>query len=165
MTRKDALRILDANFNRSREGLRVCEEIARFVLNEEALTKRLKAARHAVSKALKEFPVPFKELVGARDSRGDVGRGESGLEKKRTGTADLFSANIERVKESLRVLEETVKLIDENFSGRFKRIRFNVYSIEKDVLPALEAVRDRGSRGSQGKASRGNRARSASRRR
>lgn len=39
-------RILDANFNRSREALRVMEEYARFVLDDAALTEAIKQARH-----------------------------------------------------------------------------------------------------------------------
>ena len=46
--RPGLLRILDANSNRSREGLRVCEEVARFVLNSHPLTKDLKRLRHAI---------------------------------------------------------------------------------------------------------------------
>jgi thiamine-phosphate pyrophosphorylase len=42
----DALRIIDANFNRSREGLRVMEEYARFCLADASLTERCKTLRH-----------------------------------------------------------------------------------------------------------------------
>ena len=39
-------RILDANFNRAREALRVVEEYCRFVLNSGALSERAKRLRH-----------------------------------------------------------------------------------------------------------------------
>ena len=42
-------RIIDANLNRSREGLRVCEEVARFHLSSPQLTRELKSVRHAVN--------------------------------------------------------------------------------------------------------------------
>ena len=45
-------RILDANFNRSREALRVMEEFARFVLDDSSLTQALKSARHDLTAAL-----------------------------------------------------------------------------------------------------------------
>ena len=35
---KDFLRIVDVNYNRAREGMRVCEEVARFALSDAALT-------------------------------------------------------------------------------------------------------------------------------
>ena len=141
------MRILDANFNRSREGLRVCEEIARFVLEDRALTARLKKARHEVSDSIKKFPVSVSELLASRNVRADVGKKTSRLEKRRRSASALFLANAERAKESLRVLEETSKLVDSNISERFKKVRFRVYAIEKKALPKLEALRHHGSRG------------------
>ena len=43
---QDTLRIIDANLNRTGEGLRVLEETARLSLNDAALTQRLKNLRH-----------------------------------------------------------------------------------------------------------------------
>ncbi len=140
MKRSQVLRICDANFNRSREGLRVCEEITRFVLEDKKLTTELKRARHAVSDCIKKFPVSLSELVGSRNVHSDVGRKYSKLESGRGDALQLFLANAERVKESLRVLEETSKFIDSKFSERFKRTRFKVYAIEKKTLPKLEAL-------------------------
>ncbi len=140
MTEKQLLRILDANFNRSREGLRVAEEVARFVLNDRALTAQLKAGRHAVTAALKGLPMSYSKLVAARDTRSDVGRGRSVLEKPRSTAKDLFLANTERAKESLRVLEECSKLIDTSASDRLKKVRFQIYAAEKKALPKLEAL-------------------------
>ncbi len=142
MTRRQIHRILDANFNRSREGLRVCEEVARFVLEDAQLTARLKKARHAITACLKRLPVSSSELALSRDARGDVGRGPSRLEGKRKGSLGIFLANAERAKESLRVLEEISKLVDAKTPGNIKKIRFTVYEIEKKTLPLLEALRD-----------------------
>ena len=144
MRRRDVLRILDANFNRSREGLRVCEEITRFVLEHKALTDGLKKARHDVSDSIKKLPLSLTELVSARNVHSDVGRHPSKLEKNRRDSLALFLANAERAKESLRVLEETAKLLDERVSERFKKVRFKVYAIEKKALPKLEALRHHG---------------------
>ena len=141
MTRRDVLRILDANFNRSREGLRVCEEITRFVMANEALTRELKKTRHAVSDCLKNFCLPLEELTQARNVRSDVGREPSELENKKKDARGIFLANIQRSKESLRVLEEVSKLVDVKTSVRFKKIRFKVYAIEAKVVSRLETVR------------------------
>ena len=42
---KQILRIIDANLNRTAEGLRVLEDIARFVLDDAALSRQLKIMR------------------------------------------------------------------------------------------------------------------------
>ena len=137
-TSKKVLRILDANFNRSREGLRVCEEIFRFYLNEAPLMRRLKNTRHAITAILKSMPQA--DLLAARDVSGDEGKKPSALENKRHDLLDMFSANIERTKESLRVLEEFTKFIDTATSSKFKKLRFEVYAIEKRALPKLQTL-------------------------
>ena len=135
MINKEALRVIDANFNRSREGLRVCEEVARFIWNSRILTKELKSVRHSISNVLKASPATVKVLNGTRDSEHDVGRRvKSGSETGRLTYEDIFSANIQRVKESLRVLEEFFKMIDPGDSARFADLRFKVYEIEKKAL-------------------------------
>lgn len=135
MISKEALRVIDANFNRSREGLRVCEEVARFIWNSPTLTKELKSVRHSISSVLKNSPATLKVLNVTRDSAHDVGRRvKSGSEMSRLTYDDIFSANIQRVKESLRVLEEFFKLVDAGSSVRFADLRFKVYEIEKKAL-------------------------------
>lgn len=135
-------RILDANFNRAREGLRVCEELSRFILNERGLTRRLKAVRHRLGDELRSGVFEPAALARARDCRGDVGRRYDSLESRRNGLVSVFIANIERVKESLRVLEEISKTVDPRAPARFKSMRFTVYAIEKTGLRQLEALRD-----------------------
>lgn len=135
MLKKEVFRIVDANFNRSREGLRVCEEVARFVWNSAALTKDLKAARHGITAILKKVGASSKILFETRTVKSDVGRKERRKsEMRRLDYSDIFSANIERAKESLRVLEEFFKLIDKNDSAKFTELRFKVYEIEKKAL-------------------------------
>jgi thiamine-phosphate pyrophosphorylase len=129
---KDVLRLIDANLNRSREGLRVCEDICRFIFNSPGLTKDLKTARHDVTALAKHLNGSTGLLLKNRNTEEDVGRDSfSATEMKRSGACDIFSANIERVKESLRVLEEFSKLIDTKISVKFSRLRFKVYDIEK----------------------------------
>ncbi|MFA5165372.1 MAG: thiamine-phosphate pyrophosphorylase [Candidatus Omnitrophota bacterium] len=127
-------RIIDANLNRSREGLRVCEEIARFVLDDGGLTKEFKSIRHGISDCIKLYPATLRGIVSTRDSEDDVGNGKQKIEKKHGGWRDVSAANMERVKESLRVLEEFSKLIDKKISDRFKRLRFRAYNAEKKLV-------------------------------
>jgi thiamine-phosphate pyrophosphorylase len=154
MKRKQILRVLDANFNRTREGLRVCEEIARFFMEHKGLTRAFKKMRHAVTACLGRLP--YRELLLARNSRQDVGRGPSALEKKRGGLHDLFFANAERAKESLRVLEEFAKLVDGRISDNLKKIRFDLYETERKSLPLVEALCHHGSQEACKPLSRGN---------
>jgi len=141
---KQIYRILDANLNRSREGLRVCEEVARFVLQNKSVTRQIKTARHSITCCIEKMPVPLTELVSARNVRSDVGKESSFLENGKKDARGLFLANAERSKEALRVLEEVSKLVDVKLSARFKRIRFQVYAIEKRTLPRLEALHHHG---------------------
>lgn len=137
-------RIIDANLNRSREGLRVCEEITRFILNSSSFTKELKEVRHRITAAGKNVFIDSGSLLGSRDADGDVGRNlVLPVKTGRADYADIFSANIERVKESLRVLEEFSKLTDEGLSRKFSRLRFKVYDIEKKVAGLIRAAKKR----------------------
>ncbi len=144
MTLNSVLRIADANLNRSREGLRVCEEVIRFALEKRAWTRELKASRHRIGKLLHQLPVSISTLLGSRRVQSDVGREKSKLEDSRQDVFELFLVNIERSKEALRVLEEVFKLIEPKLAGQFKKERFRVYGIEKKILPKLEALRDHG---------------------
>lgn len=133
--KREIFRIIDANFNRSREGLRVCEEVARFVWNSKPLTSELKSVRHALSAILKDTPSASEILRKCRDTVSDVGkRQRTRSEMSRISYRDIFDANIERVKESLRVLEEFYKLVDNRSSKKITRLRFKVYDIEKRSL-------------------------------
>ena len=135
-------RIIDANLNRSREGLRVCEDIARFALNSKTLTKELKSIRHSIYDIVKSSAMRLEALGASRDSDRDVLR-RSGFESemKRRSLGDIFAANIERTKESLRVLEELFKLIDNKSSSRFCGLRFKAYAIEKKAALSLRTAK------------------------
>ena len=135
VTKSELYRVVDANYNRAKEGLRVCEDIARFVFDDKSLTKRFKRARHGLFQAVKPFG--FKEIVAARDIMKDVGRGTLDSESSRSSVGDLLYANSQRVKESLRVLEEFAKLVDIKTAERLKRLRYALYDLEKEALGRL----------------------------
>ncbi len=136
------LRILDANLNRSREGLRVCEDIVRFMLDSRSLSTELKTMRHGIASAIKVFPSGSKLLLESRDSCDDVGRSSRmATEMLRSGEADIFMANMQRVKESLRVLEEFAKLLDVKLAIKFQALRFMSYDVEKKAVAQLHAMR------------------------
>lgn len=132
-------RIIDANINRAKEGLRVCEEITRFMLGSLSLTEEFKKIRHEIDKIVKDMP-RLKDLIGARDSLKDVGRNIYANELKRKNFKDIFFANIQRIKESVRVLEEFSKLENINQAIRFKKIRYGLYELEKKTAQKISAL-------------------------
>ena len=129
-------RIIDANINRAKEGLRVCEEITRFILNSATLTAELKKLRHRIDTILKELP-DRTILLKQRCSLSDVGKNIYVNELKRRDYQEIFFANIQRVKESIRVLEEFTKLKNSRLAIKFKEIRYRSYEIEKKVAKKL----------------------------
>ncbi len=130
--------ILDANINRAREGLRVVEEIFRFVRKNKAVTAQLKALRHGLEGIMAEAEVDRRWLIECRDSRQDPGRLMHGAKEfSRASLRDIFHANTHRVGEAMRVLEEFSKLFDKRASLRFKALRFRFYDVEKRALRAL----------------------------
>ena len=138
---KGVYRIIDANLNRVTEGIRVCEDIVRFTSGNEKMTYRLKTLRHDIFGSIKDMRKKYlEELVSSRDSHHDVGVKSIESERSREDLVDLFLANTQRGKESLRVLEEVLKLFDQELSQEFKRFRFRLYEIEKTAVKELETI-------------------------
>ncbi|MDD4956047.1 MAG: thiamine-phosphate pyrophosphorylase [Candidatus Omnitrophica bacterium] len=138
---KGVYRIIDANLNRVTEGIRVCEDILRFSSDNETLTRKLKDLRHDVFNAIKDLRKEhLEELVSSRNLN-DVGIRSSESEKIRENLVDLFLANTQRGKESLRVLEEVLKLFDQELSQKFKKFRFKLYEIEKAAVKGIEMIK------------------------
>jgi thiamine-phosphate pyrophosphorylase len=124
------LRILDANLDRSREGLRVIEEWCRFGLEDPGLSNICKHLRQELagwhSAAMRQ----------ARDTPADPGTALTHpQESQRQDINHLLLANFARVQEGLRVLEEYAKLLDESaMAGAMKQMRYQVYAIESQML-------------------------------
>ena len=129
---KKLLRMIDVNFNRAKEGLRVCEDICRYVLDAKSLTKKYKKTRHELTAIVESLGLG--KVIAARDIAGDVGRVSTAAEFKRKGIDDIFYANSQRVKESIRVLEETTKLLNSDLAERLKKLRYQIYAVEKDMV-------------------------------
>jgi thiamine-phosphate pyrophosphorylase len=132
-------RILDANFNRAREALRVMEEYCRFVLNSGALSERAKRLRHELCAAVGTLDAG--RLIAGRDTLGDVGVGakvEGQLE--RATLKDCFTAGARRLTEALRVLAEVAQAEDRAVAEAVERLRYEAYTLEKDILLFSEPV-------------------------
>jgi len=126
--------MIDANYNRAKEALRVAEDIARFHLLDRRLTARFKRVRHDLTKALLGFRVPYRSLVEARDSKKDVGSRSLIRDKKRPRWKDLLLSNLKRAEEASRVLEELSKMTAPAKTRSLQKIRFRLYELEKTSL-------------------------------
>ena len=132
---KELFRILDANFNRAKEGLRVCEDISRYVWDETALTRDFKTMRHKLTTIIEAIGV--LKVLANRNIAGDVGRASTKSELGRKDLSSVFWANSQRVKESLRVLEEITKLLNTKASSQIKLLRYQIYATEQKALKRL----------------------------
>jgi len=104
-----AIRILDANANRASEGLRVVEDYARFVLDDTYLTEQWKGLRHDLTATLARFPAAMR--CACRQTEHDVGTEIStASEGRRPSLNDVLAANLARVQQALRTLEEYSKV-------------------------------------------------------
>jgi len=124
----DIFRVVDANLNRLREGIRVVEDIIRYRDNNKELSSRLKLLRHRAK--IKET----LEILKERDSINDVLRSTIKSELNRTDISSIIIANFKRAQESARVLEELFKISSIEYSENFKYIRYELYKLEKEIL-------------------------------
>lgn len=121
-------RIIDANLNRLREGIRVVEDICRYIFNSQELSLQLKNLRHLAK--IDEY----KTLLQARDIINDPLKASTSSENSREDINSILLANLKRAQESSRVLEEIFKLEKIEEAQKFKNIRYDLYNIEKKVL-------------------------------
>jgi|SRR3989339_509872 len=129
-------RIIDANINRATEGLRVVEEISRFILENKALAGRAKTLRVRIGRVIDQ-----QVLKRFRDSQSDPGRNlHHSFEGKRATLNDLFISNIKRAEEALRCLEEFAKQLSPAYGKHYKELRFQTYSLEKALAPLVEKL-------------------------
>ena len=124
MQRRNHLRLIDANLNRLREGIRVVEDIFRYIYDDKQTALKLKELRH-----LSRLD-NYIELLETRDIKNDVLRSSIKSEQNREDLYSILIANFKRAQESARVLEEFTKLISIKDSENFKYIRYELYNLE-----------------------------------
>jgi thiamine-phosphate pyrophosphorylase len=130
------LRTVDANINRVSEGLRVLEDVSRFIVEDVNATRQLKSMRHQVNHMAGVLGI---HLLLSRDARGDIGAGGD-LVKEHSDLQAVVRANAKRAQEGLRVLEELAKLPDLSDkipAEEIRKSRYLVYSIEASLISQL----------------------------
>ncbi|HIK10268.1 MAG TPA: thiamine phosphate synthase [Oscillatoriaceae cyanobacterium M33_DOE_052] len=122
-------RILDANLDRAREGLRIIEEWCRFGLNSAEMAMKCKQLRQEVGLWHRA------EIRAARDTAGDLGTELTHPgEEVRSDIAAVLQANFCRVQEAMRVVEEYGKLYHPDMGSAFKQLRYQVYTLETGLM-------------------------------
>jgi len=121
-------RVIDANLNRLKEGIRVVEDIMRYRDNNTQISRKLKSLRHLAKIE------NYLDFLAYRDSINDVLRPTQESELQRLDITSILIANLKRSQESARVLEELFKLIATDLSENFKHIRYELYDLEKEIL-------------------------------
>lgn len=122
-------RILDANLDRAREGLRIVEEWCRFGLNDGVLTEQIKHLRQTLG------GWHTAGIRQSRDTPGDPGTVISHPQEERRDTLQsVVQINCCRVQEALRVLEEYGKLHSAQMASGAKHMRYQLYTLESKLL-------------------------------
>ena len=132
--REDLYRIVDANFNRVRESMRVLEDFCRFSLNSKILSGAFKDMRHDLTQILTGDADFARKLLERRDNIGDVGVDLTHEhEETRDDLKSMAMAAFKRAEEGLRVIEETLKAAKRKDFSKIEKMRYEIYRLEKIV--------------------------------
>ena len=124
-------RLIDANLDRAREGLRVVEDWCRFGLERDDLVISLKDWRQRLGKLHREH---YKQ---ARSTATDPAAGlDHPAQLDRHSPRQVVEANCGRVQEALRVLEEYGRSVDAPLAAEAAAIRYGLYDLEVTCLKA-----------------------------
>ncbi|OQA00186.1 MAG: Thiamine-phosphate synthase [Planctomycetes bacterium ADurb.Bin401] len=139
-------RIVDANYNRAREGLRITEEFCRFALDNEQLAAECKEFRHRLSSAV--AILDMQKLISSRDTENDVGCGmHVAGQMKRQSLEDCVTAGLGRTTEALRAISEAISVTNSELAGEFEKLRYDCYTLEKNIsiigFPAIKFKKTR----------------------
>jgi len=131
-------RLIDANLDRAREGLRVLEDWCRFALGRSDLVARCKDLRQRLGRHHHDH------WKLARHTASDASNGMAHpAQAERLLPGQVLAANAGRVQEALRVLEEFGRGADPALAQEAAAIRYRLYDLEVDLLRALAGPGER----------------------
>jgi len=159
------LRLIDANANRAREGIRTGEDYIRFVAGEGRWASELKRIRHSVTLLLASH-FSNKQLTASRNVGSDpfnpsdatppptpscCGEGDRGVTPSCGGegaggrpatesSREVALRGLKRAEEALRVLEEYTRAESAATAVQFAQHRFALYEAEQWLAHASEAA-------------------------
>ena len=108
--------LINANIHRAKEGARVLEDIARFLLRDEVLFRQIREIRHRI-----QISAP---IYDTKEDLGGMGLMEDNV---RFNIISTIQANALRLQEALRVLEE-MESISSN-KQLIKELRYQAYNL------------------------------------
>src|SRR5262249_28500214 len=132
--RVDSARVLDAAGNRAREALRVVEDYCRFVLGDALLSRELKELRHGLAGGVRGLAAGPLLLEGREALRGGGVSISTEDEGRRAGLLDVARANLKRLEEALRSLEEFAKVHRPRLGQELEGMRYRAYTVERALL-------------------------------
>jgi thiamine-phosphate pyrophosphorylase len=130
LDKKAIWRVLDANANRAREGLRVVEDTARFVMARQDASEGVRDLRHRLDAIVRHY---YSKLLQNRDIENDLGTSNA-TTPHRSGVPAILASNFKRSAEALRVMEEYSRVVAPRAVRGVQAIRYGVYQWEKKLL-------------------------------
>lgn len=128
----NAYRIIDANINIVSEGIKVLEDISRFILENVETTEQLRELRHNVRNSYID-----ERLIIERDFCNDLDYEKIDFNQieQRNTTEEVITDNFKRIQEGLRSIEEALKILGNySISKKFESMRYKSYQIEKEFF-------------------------------
>lgn len=120
--------LIDGVTERAEEGLRVLEDIARFVLRNEGHFATLKTMRHQMLEI--EERLGSSTMLGGRVGE-DIGeRKVVKTEYDRSSLLSIIQANAKRAAQALRSLEEFAKVYSTTSAYQCESMRYELYVLE-----------------------------------
>jgi len=138
-------RLIDANVNRGREGIRTAEDYIRFTVGQGVWAARLKTIRHGLTATINRH-FALRELVCSRNAGTDPLRPESNEPPSSSHGDDARTValrGLKRAQEALRVLEEFCRSVNPAASVELSQSRYACYEAEQwliAVSPAMQIV-------------------------
>jgi thiamine-phosphate pyrophosphorylase len=124
-------RLLDANLDRAREGLRVLEDWARFGLDRADLVARCKHLRQRLGSCHADrFKLARHTATDPATGMGHPAQAE------RLSPGQILAANAGRAQEALRVIEEFARSGEPQLAQEAAAVRYELYDLEVDLLRA-----------------------------
>jgi thiamine-phosphate pyrophosphorylase len=137
------LRLIDANANRAREGIRTAEDYIRFQVGETYWSRSLKTIRRSITELLQQH-FSDRDLLSSRNVSGDPGKpGDCNLKssvERKVEPKSVAHRGLKRGQEALRVLEEYMRGEFSQTSLQFEKHRYALYEAEQWLLFASDAA-------------------------
>jgi thiamine-phosphate pyrophosphorylase len=141
----EMLRLIDANANRAREGIRTCEDYIRFTVQHARWALVLKSMRASITTII-NANVAEHELIAARHVSGDLGRpvDDDALQsehlKNNEDALSVARRGLKRGQEALRVLEEFLRVRNPESAVQFSKHRYTLYEVEQWLMSCSKAA-------------------------